>query len=229
MSVGSIDELRWLDALARRGRDAGLEVLAVDASGLDATSLKASLERYRRYNPEPSFPVAADADGALGRAFGPFEQLPQTVLLAPDGSIAYRDNGFSVGEGEIMAGKVERSFRLAGRPFPPADSAGATAVPPPVEEEAPSIRLRAEQDETFRGNVVDADTAYNAWEFDRALAGYLAALKVYPRDVHALSRVADIYLRRGDTAQALAFWERVLAADPAHAEAAARIRELRGR
>ena len=43
-------------------------------------------------------------------SFGPWEQLPQTYLLAADGTVIYRAEGFSAGEAEIMAGKVERAF-----------------------------------------------------------------------------------------------------------------------
>jgi predicted TPR repeat methyltransferase len=66
-----------------------------------------------------------------------------------------------------------------------------------------------------------------AWEFERALASYLAALEAQPKDLHALVRAAQIHERRGEPGPALEFWERVLAVRPDHAEAAARVRELR--
>jgi tetratricopeptide (TPR) repeat protein len=226
LSLPSIEELSWLDGLARRGRDAGFEALAVEAGGQDAAALRATLDKFRRYNPEPSFPVVPDADGRIARGFGPWEQLPQTYLMDPDGTIVYRAEGFSAGEGEIMAGKIERAYLLKGRPFPKSDAAGATA-PAAVEDEAPSIRRRQEQDERYRSSIVRGDAAFMAWDFDRALARYLEALESQPKDLHALTRVAQIHERRAEPGPALEYWQRVLAVRPDHAEAAERVRELR--
>ena len=230
-SLISISELTWLDTLSRRGRDTGLEVLAVEAGGMDAVALGAALEKYRRYNPEPSFPVVDDAGGRLAGVFGPWEKLPQTYLLAPDGSIVHRAEGFSPDEGKAMLSKVERAFALANRPFPRArdesgPAAGAGEQPPPGDEEAPSLRKKREEDERFRSSIVLGDAFFITWEFDRALPHYLAALEIEPKDFHALVRVARIQERRGDLRSALAFWERALAVQPDHAEARTRVREL---
>jgi tetratricopeptide (TPR) repeat protein len=227
LSLESIEELSWLDALARRGRESGLEVLAVEAAGLGAAELQAALQKYRRYNPDPSFPVVPDPGGKLARSFGPWEKLPQTYLLAGDGSVVYHAEGFNVAESQIMAGKTERAYLLAGRPFPPVRSDGAATAPATVEEEAPSIRNRQSLDDRYRSAIVQGDAAFMGWEFDRALTQYLAALEVQPKDLHALVRVAQIFERRGEPAPALEYWQRVLAVRPDHAEAASRVRELR--
>lgn len=65
------------------------------------------------------------------------------------------------------------------------------------------------------------------WEFERALPYYLNALEVQPRDLNALARTAQIYERRGETAKAIEFWERVLRVRPDHAEARARLEALK--
>lgn len=220
------EELNWLDGLARRGRDAGLQVLAVEAGGLDDAALKLALDRYRRGNPDPSFLAATDPGGKFSRAFGPWEQLPQTYVLGGDGMVVYHAEGFSAREGEIISGKVERSYLLAGRPLPPARSDGAAATAP-VEEEAPTIRDRQDLDDRYRSAIVQGDSAFMVWEFDRALAHYLTALEAQPQDLHALARTARIYERRGETGSALRYWQRVLVVQPDHAEAAGRIGELR--
>jgi tetratricopeptide (TPR) repeat protein len=227
LSLDSVAALNWLDALARRGRESGLEVLAIEAGGMGTAELQAAIDRYRRYNPEPSFPVAADPGGLLAKSFGPWERLPQTYLLAGNGSVIYHAEGFSTGEGEIIAGKVERAYLVAGRPFPPARTDG-TAAPAPVfgEEEAPSIRKRQDLDDRYRSAIVQGDAAFIAWEFDRALPHYLVALEAQPKDLHALVRVAQIYERRGEPGTALEYWRRVLAVRPDHAEAASRIKEM---
>ena len=106
-------------------------------------------------------------------------------------------------------------------------SDGAAAAPAPVEEEAPSIRKRQDLDDRYRSAIVQGDAAFMAWEFDRALSQYLAALEAQPKDLHALVRVAQIYERRGEPGPALEYWQRVLAVRPDHAEAASRVRELR--
>lgn len=229
LSLASIEVLNWLDGLARRGRDAGLEVLAVEASGQDVAAVQASLDKYRRYNPDPSFPVVPDQGGDITRLFGPWETLPQTYLIAADGTVLYRAEGFSAGEGEIITGKTERAYLLKGRPFPSAGSTGASAAPPAGEEEAPSIRKRQEESDLYRSSVVQADAAFMAWDFDKAFAFYKAALAVQPKDLHALVRTAQIHERRGESGLALEAWERVLAVRPEHAEAATRVRELRPR
>jgi len=227
LSLTSIEELNWLDGLARQGRDAGLEVLAVEAGGMSVAELQIAVDKYRRYNPDPSFPVVPDAGGNLARAFGPWEKLPQTYLLAGDGTVVYHAEGFSAAEGEVMAEKVERAFLLAGRPFPPARSGGAASAPAAVEEEAPSIRKRQDLDERYRSAIVQGDAAFLAREFERALSQYLVALEVQPKDLHALVRTAQICERRGEPGPALEYWQRVLALWPDHAEAASRVRELR--
>ena len=227
LSLESIEELNWLDALARRGRDAGLEVLAVAADGMGAAELQALLQKYRRYNPDPSFPVVPDPARKLARAFGPWEKLPQTYLLAGDGTVVYHAEGFNAAESEAMVDKVERAYLLAGRPFPRERSDGAAREPATVTEEAPSIRRRQSLDDRYRSAIVQGDAAFMGWEFDRALSQYLAALEVQPKDLHALVRVAQIYERRAEPGPALEYWQRVLAARPDHAEAAARVRELR--
>lgn len=227
LSLDSIAELNWLDALARRGRESGLDVLAVEAGGMGAVDLQVALQKYRRYNPNPSFPIVPDPGGIIARAFGPWEKLPQTYLLAGNGTVVYHAEGFSVGESEIMTGKVERAYVLAGRPLPAVRSDGAVAEPAPVEEEAPSIRKRQDLDSRYRSAIVQGDAAFMTWEFDRALAQYLDALEAQPHDLHALVRTAQIYERRGEPGPAIEFWKRVLAVRPDHAEAAGRLRELR--
>lgn len=226
----SVEALTWLDALARRGRDAGLQVLAVEVGGMDVPALQEAMERYRRYNPDPTFPLVADGDSRFRAVFGPWAELPQTYLVDPEGTVVFRSEGFKADESGIISGKVARSYLLAGRPFPsvkPTASGTAAPEPPPSEEEAPSIRRKREQDQRYRSSIVLADAAFTAWEFDRALAHYLEALEVQPKDLHALVRAAQLYERRADTANALGMWERVLALRPDHAEAAARVRELR--
>jgi tetratricopeptide (TPR) repeat protein len=227
LSLDSVNELNWLDALSRRGREAGLDVLAVEAGGMGTAELQAALEKYRRYNPDPSFPLVPDLGGRLARAFGPWEKLPQTYLLAGNGAVVYHAEGFSAGESEIMTGKVERAYLLAGRPFPQQRPDRGEVAPATVEEEAPSIRKRQNLDDRYRSAIVQGDAAFMAWEFDRALAQYLEALGAQPKDLHALVRAAQIYERRGEAALALEYWQRVLEVRPDHAEAAGRAKELR--
>jgi tetratricopeptide (TPR) repeat protein len=227
-SLASIDELTWLDGLARRGRDAGLEALAIETGGMDAAALGAALERYRRYHPEPSFPVVVDGGGKLAGAFGPLERFPQTYLLAQDGTVIHRAEGFGTEEALLMTSKAERVFAQSGRPFPAARNAAGPAAgevesPTPVDEEAPSIRRKREQDERHRSSIVQGDALFMAWEFERALPHYLAALEVQPKDLHALVRAAQILERLGQRQRALALWERVLALRPDHPEARERV------
>lgn len=226
LTLDSVKELNWLDGLSRRGREIGLDVLVVEAGGMSVPELQAALEKYRRYNPEPSFPLVPDTGGRIAGAFGPWERLPQTYLIAGNGTVVYHADGFSVGESEIMTGKVERAFLLAGRPFPQERPGEAVVQPATAEEEAPSVRKRQNLEDDFRSAIVKGDAAFMAWEFERALSHYQAALEMQPQDLHALVRAAQICERRGEPLPALEYWRRVLAVRPDHAEAAGRVREL---
>lgn len=226
-SLVSVEELSWLNTLARRGREAGLEVLAVEAAGMDAVALEAGIEKFQRYKSEMEVTVARDAEGKLARAFGPWERLPQTYLMAADGTILAHASGFSTEDSTQLADKTERAYFLLGRPFPPPGSRGTAGVPSPIDEEAPSVRKQQELDTSFQSNIVQANAAFLSWEFDRSLEYYIAALDARPSDLHALARVAEIYERRGNIAAALLFWDKVLLLQPDHVQAADRVRELR--
>ena len=229
-SLSSVAELTWLDELARRGRDGGLEVLAVDASGMDPAALAAALERYRRVHPELTFPVVLDPGGGLAGVFGGFERFPQTYLLTQDGVIIHREEDFTEEKARLMVSKLERAFVRAGRPFPPGRGGGPAeglAEPrSPVDAEAPSIRRKREQDERYRSSIVQGDAFFMSWNFERALPHYLAALEIQPRDLHALVRAAQIMERLGQRQRARETWERVLQVQPDHPEARERLGAL---
>jgi hypothetical protein len=215
LSLSSIEEMTWLEELYRRGKDIGLEVVAVEGSGLDTGAIQEALAKYRRYNPAPSFPLVADFGSKIGHLFGTGERLPQTFIMNAEGTVLHRADLFNKAEAAWLAGKVEKAFTLAGRTLPaPRGEAAEADRPPGGVEEAPSIRQKREQEEKFRSNLIQGDSAFMNWEFERALSCYLAALEVQPKDLHALVRTAQIYERRGDPANALVFWERVLSVRP---------------
>lgn len=229
MALPSIEALTRVDALARRGSDVGLEVIAIEGSGMEAPEVAAAMERYRRYNPAPAFPVVPDPDGVIGTLFLRGDVLPLAFLVALDGTIIHRTEGFGAAEATELEGKVERAFTLAGRPFPRKRDALEEVAPAaaPLLEEAPSLRQKRQVEERYRSNIMQADAYFLAWEYERALPYYLEALQEQPRDRHALARTAQIYDRRGDEERALDYWERVLAVRPDDRQAQARVRELR--
>jgi hypothetical protein len=229
LSLASIEEMTWLDELARRGLENGLEILAVEATGLEGGAIQEAMTRYRRFHPAPAFPLVADPGKRIGALFGAGDPLPQTFVLARDGAVIYRADRFEKDEPGVLLQKVERAFALLGRPLPPPRGGGGETLAPVDAEEAPSIRAGREREERFRSNLVQGDAHFMNWDFDRALPYYLQALEVQPRDLHALLRTAQIYERQGDTAKAIDFWERVLAVRADNEEARARLKVLRAR
>jgi len=226
--LASVEAMTWLDSLVRRGREVGLETVAVEATGQDAVATAEAMERYRRLNPPPSFPVVADPGGRVVGAFGPFERLPQIYVVGLDGTILLRSAGFDAGVAAEVAGKVERAFALAGRPLPAAAPAGAEGTPVPAGGgEAPSISAMREREQRYRSAIVQADAYFNSWNFERAYPHYRDALELEPRDLHALERAAQTADRLGFRQDARDLWERVLALRPDHVEARSRLNELR--
>jgi tetratricopeptide (TPR) repeat protein len=229
LELPSIEEMSWLGDLALRGRDAGLEVVAIEASGLDAAGVGQAMQRYAKIHGPPPFPVVPDPGKSLSRLFGPWDRLPQTYLIGLDGVVVHHADGFTREEAAALAGKVEKAFLLSGRPLPAAPAAPELTgtAPPAGVEEAPSIRQKRELEERYRSNIIQGDAAFMSWDFAGALPFYLKALEAQPRDLHALERAAQISERRGETEAAAEYWRRVLQVSPGHAEAQARLKELR--
>lgn len=129
LGLASIEEMSWLDELAQRGLGSGLEILAVEATGLDGAAVQEAMARYRRFHPAPAFPVVADPARRLSALFGAGDPLPQTFLLGRDGAVIYRADRFDKEEAGILVQKIERALALLGRSLPPPRGGAANRWP----------------------------------------------------------------------------------------------------
>ena len=102
-----------LEAVHRRWRDRGVQVIGVSVDG------PRNLSRVRPMAARLglTFPIAFDADGALQRDFQ-VRGVPTTVLIAPDGSIPYAHEGWLPGETPRLEAAIAALFPEAGQPQP---------------------------------------------------------------------------------------------------------------
>jgi tetratricopeptide (TPR) repeat protein len=84
----------------------------------------------------------------------------------------------------------------------------------------------AEQPTHMSGHIVFGQALFEAGQFDEAQRVFTAALALDPENLIALRHLGDIARTSGDTAQAGAWYQRVLDADPRNDEIAELVREM---
>lgn len=224
-----IQEMAYLDEIFAVARDEGLQVIAVEGSGLEAARTALVIERYRRFRPAPAYHVVPDPEFRLARLFRANGSLPLTFLIDGSGEIVYRADQFVEGHETGLGRRLEMAMGLE-----PGSLARRVALsrgetgPAPVEAEAPSVVADIDRRGEYQTHRIEGDTYYDSWMFERALPHYLLCLELEPRDVDVRARVARIYQRKGGLGLALAHWLALLEIDPGHAEARTRVEALRG-
>jgi tetratricopeptide (TPR) repeat protein len=225
-SAGADEFLRFFDGLRRRDGGEFLEILAVEASGLDADAVAVLLADGGRRRAPLAIPVVPDPQRLLVGLFGAGDPLPQTFLIDGRGDVLFRADGFGPDVKKILEDKIARAGRLAGLGLPQAPN----EVPRPGAAaeggEAPSVSQRLERDKELRFNLSRADYFFIGGQYERGLLHYQRYLELEPGSLHALVRLAQSYDLLGDPARARAYWERVLAVSPAHEEGRRRLSEL---
>ncbi|MFC1657074.1 redoxin domain-containing protein [Candidatus Moduliflexota bacterium] len=219
-----IQEMAFLNDVYAYER--GMEIIAVEGSGLSPERTARVMERYRRFHPLPSYPIVPDPDFRLAGLFGVKGNVPQTFFIDSTGKVIYHTGEFLRGNEEAMKGKIELALHLESGSLTNRMSSSREGIAFPVINEAPSIRTVIDREEEFRTNLVAGDTYYMNWEFDKALPHYLRCLEIIPGRVTIQMRVAKIYERQGKLEEALANWKKVLELEPDNEEALARIRSL---
>jgi peroxiredoxin len=223
-----IEEMAFLDAVFRSTHDLGLEIIAVEGSGLDPVRTGRVMERYQRFHPPPSYKIVPDPDFRLAGLFGIGNKIPQTFFIAGNGEIIYHTDEFIKGREGDLTRRIELALEMEYGSLDSKLTAIADRHPSPgIAREAPSIQVRLRGEEEFRANLVRGNTYYDYWEFDKALPHYLRCLELEPTHVSIHEKVASIYQRKGLLEDALGHWKIVLELDPNHPEALSRVESLR--
>jgi len=109
-----IEEMIFLDQIYRRAVDMGLslQVLAVEAGGLDAAGVEAVMKKYRRFYPQPAYPIVLDGHARLTGIFGRGE-LPTTFFIDGRGIIIEVHRGFDQERAGEWTSLIERTLPRA--------------------------------------------------------------------------------------------------------------------
>jgi peroxiredoxin len=226
LSIPDVEALVFLEKIYQTAHDAGLDILAVATGGLDDAQVQELMDRYRKYHSFPSYPIVADPDARLGKLFGGVDRTPRTYLVGADGVIVHESAGFSENQAATLAGKIENLLRTAGKTFPALGASTERSLAPAAPDEAPSIRQKQEHEDALGANLRRGDYYYYNGNWDKALSFYLRVIELDSRQVSVVTRVAQIYERLDDPANARAMWERVLTLQADNAEARKHLQKL---
>ena len=208
--------LRWLPIVAI--------VLAVSAP--DALAQGIGRIRGQVLNDETDEPIAGVA--VLAELPGASRAPIETTT---DDNGEFQVAGLSSGRWTTIFTKAGFQTWSGGGPVSQSDS-------PPITIRMLRQRTQLELafgDEAFEGldpvqlqaDLVAADAAYSVQQWDTAIAGYTAVLAVLPQmnDLHL--QLGNAYRAKGDLEEALAAFERKLAAEPGHVRARTEIASTR--
>jgi hypothetical protein len=227
LSVPDVQALAFLERIYSAAHDAGLDVVAVETSGLEAPNVEELMDRYRKFQPALMYPVVADPGGRFEQLFGGGERSPRMYLVGADGVILHATAGFSEAQAAAVTKEIERLLRTAGKNFPPLDDSDRTRLAPSAPDEAPSIRRKGEREDAINVNLKQGDDAFFKGNWGKALPFYQRVIEIDPRQISIMVRVAQIHERLGDPAQARETWERVLTLQPDNAEARKHLKTLK--
>lgn len=226
-SPDAAEVLTFFDGLRRRDGGEFLEILSVEASGLDADLVALVLGDGIRRGGPLAFPVVPDPQRLLVGLFGAGDPLPQTFLVDGRGGVLYRADGFGQSVRATLEEKITRAARLAGLGLPQAPNEVARPAAAGTDGgEAPSVSQRLERDKELRFNLSRGDYFFINGQHERGLSHYQRYLELEPGSLHALVRLAQSHDLLGDLDKAREYWQRVLAVSPAHEEGKRRLGQL---
>ena len=106
--ISCVQEMLFLDQLSRRAaaNDLEVNVLAVEAGGLNAAQTGEVMDKYRKLYPDPSFPILLDSSCGLSGIFGR-EEFPTTFFIDGRGEIIDVVEGFDPEWARDWTAKVE--------------------------------------------------------------------------------------------------------------------------
>jgi peroxiredoxin len=123
--------LTALDRLSAQAGDFGLNIVAVESSGLDQSQIYESLEKYKTIYPSPPFPIVADPDRMLRHLFG-FSRSPAAYIVEKHGVAVFHEEGFDEGTAKRLSTLVARLLDI---PDGVVTEAAVDSDPTAVEEE----------------------------------------------------------------------------------------------
>jgi len=125
-----------LDKLYRQAGDFGLDIVAVEASGLGREGITDALERYRAMYPSPPYPVIPDPDGRLKGVFG-VSRLPSIFIVERNGVIYFHREGFDERTEALVAAGIRQALHIPEGVLDEIPQVPATdAIPEEPEREA---------------------------------------------------------------------------------------------
>jgi tetratricopeptide (TPR) repeat protein len=226
LSVTEAQALAFLERVYDAVHEAGLDVLAVEASGLDALKVAELMDRYRRFQPPLTFPVVADPAARFEKIFGKSERSPRMYLVGSDGVIVNETIGFSENQEAALTQEIERLLRKAGKNIPALGESARTRLAPSAADEAPSIRQKRERLDAINANLKQGDYAFYSGNWGKALPYYQRVIEIDPQQISVLVRVAQIYEGLGDPTKARETWMQVLALQPDNTTARDHLQKL---
>ncbi len=123
--------LTALDRLSAQAGDFGLNIVAVESSGLDQSQIYESLEKYKTIYPSPTFPIVADPDQMLRHLFG-FSRSPAAYIVEKHGVAVFHEEGFDEGTAKKLSTLIARLLDI---PDGVVTEAAVDSDPTAVEEE----------------------------------------------------------------------------------------------
>jgi peroxiredoxin len=127
--------LTALDRLSAQAGDFGLNIVAVESSGLDQSQISEALEKYKTIYPSPPFPIVADPDRMLRHLFG-FSRSPAAYIVEKHGVAIFHEEGFDEGTTKRLSTLIARLLDI---PDGVVRSAAVDSSATAVEEEDETV------------------------------------------------------------------------------------------
>jgi len=99
-------EMPHLVDMYKKNRDRGFVILAISADGPESRAQVNTIARQR----EMSFPVLLDEETVVTARYNPKRELPFSVIIGKDGSIAHKRGGYTAGDEKTLEAEVEKEL-----------------------------------------------------------------------------------------------------------------------
>lgn len=219
-------EMTYFNQLYRGFRDHGLQIIGIQASGLDVTGTEGALKRYQRLYTRPVYPIVPDPGFVLGKRFGAASGGPATFIADRNGQIIYASDQFVEGQEDKVTETIADCLGVDARAMRERLGKGDTEAEGASESEAESVVERMTKEKT-ENDLMWGNRLYERREYNQALEYYLEYLKAVPNNIEIQALVAQIYERKSDFNAAHDHWMAVLRVQPGNDMAIIRIKSIR--
>jgi tetratricopeptide (TPR) repeat protein len=219
--------MAFLDGMYATAGALGLQVIAVEGTGLDRERVEHVMGRYRRFHGMPSYIIAVDPKRLLSEQFGVGGALPRTFIIGRGGTIVYYTDDF-VSEGKsTMVRRIEEILGIEGGTLQKGIDSAGVAGPPSAAGAQVDTKGATGEEELFGACLLEAETLFRNFQYTAALPLYRRCLEIDGKSVSVRERLANIYQRQGKYGLALEQWNEVLLLEPGNEEAASQAERLR--